>query len=98
QRLHRLRNVKLKKLQHHGTTNKVMTMFKRLKNVLAMPGRFIEACQTLAEATDRNTEAVRAMHRDLLNTIKSVEKHTQYLATSEEHRLRREGRPHVFKN
>ena len=75
-----------------------MNIIQTIKHVLAMPERFIEACNTLAEATDRNTEAVNAMHRDLLPPIKSVERHTAYLATSEEHRLKREGRPYVFQS
>jgi hypothetical protein len=70
-------------------------MFTKLKQAFAA---FIETCKALTEATDRNTEAVRAMHQELLSPIKGVEKHTEYLATSEEHRLRREGRPHVFKS
>ena len=77
----------------------MFTKFKQaFEHLLTMPGAFIRACNTLAATTDRNTEAVRAMHQELLSTIEGVERHVKYLATSEQHRLRQEGRPHVFEN
>ena len=73
-----------------------MSIITKIKHVVAMPGRFIEACNTLAEATNRNTEAICAMHRELLSPIKAVEAHTKYVADSERRELQRRGHTHNF--
>ena len=77
-----------------------MKIFIRIKqaieHLLAMPGAFIDACNTLAEATDRNTEALHAMHRDLLIPIKAVEQNTKYVAGAQRRELQRSGHPHEF--
>ncbi len=56
-------------------------------------------CDYLAEALREHSQALREHSAALLtktSTIDSIEKHAAYLATSEEHRLRREGKKHVF--
>ena len=67
-------------------------MFRQLRAIiadaLAMPGRFIDACNLLSEKTHAQTEALEALH----TTLKAIEKSAKYIATSEEHRMRREGR------
>jgi hypothetical protein len=77
-----------------------MSTFIKIKlfvaNLFAIPGAFIDACSTLAEATDRNTEAVRAMHRELLSPIKGVEQNTKYVAAARKRELQRNGQPHEF--
>ncbi len=58
-------------------------------------------CDHLADSLREHTEALREHSVALLtkaSTIDSIEQHAAYLATSEEHRLRREGRPYVFKS
>ena len=75
-------------------------MFRKLQNwlrlVFVIPGKFTEACNILAEVTNRNTEAVKAMHSELLSTIKNVETHLKYLSESERRELIRRGVTHIF--
>jgi hypothetical protein len=57
-------------------------------------------CDYLAEALREHTKALHEHSAALLtkaSTIDSIKESTEYLATSELHRLRREGRTHVFK-
>lgn len=79
-------------------------MFTKFKQAVAA---FIETCKELTEASRdltqglrENTAALREYSAALLtktSTIDSIAEHAEYLATSEEHRLKREGRTHIFK-
>ena len=66
-------------------------MFKQIKQAFAA---FIETCKALTEASRTQTQSIAALHAD----VKKLEQHASYLATSEEHRLIREGKKHVFKS
>ena len=60
-----------------------------------------DALREQADAIREHTKALREHSAALLtkaSTIDSIEKHAEYLAASEQHRLQREGRPHVFKS
>jgi hypothetical protein len=68
-----------------------MTIFRELKaaiiDALAVPGRFIEACNTLSEVTRDQTNTIEAMHA----TIASLEKSVKYLEVSRRRELQRAG-------
>jgi|HubBroStandDraft_6_1064221.scaffolds.fasta_scaffold574424_2 hypothetical protein len=77
-------------------------MFRQLKqaisNALAAPGRFIEACNTLTEATRQQTKALGVIscdavlhHQESVQAIAGVEKHLKYLAASERNNNQRAG-------
>lgn len=72
-------------------------MFTKLKQAIERA----VTCDHLADALREHTKALREHSAALLtkaSTIDSIAEHAEYLATSEQHRLRREGRPHVFKS
>ena len=72
-------------------------MFTKLKQAFER----VITCDHLADALREHTKTLREHSAALLtktSALDSIEKHAEYLATSEQHRLRREGRPHVFKN
>jgi hypothetical protein len=76
-----------------------MKIITFIKNVFAMPGKFIEACNALTEATRQHTEALGVLsadavvhHQESVQAIAAVEKHVKYIAHSERHRNQREGR------
>ena len=72
-----------------------MNFFTKFKQAVA---RAI-TCDYLANALREHTKALRGHSAALLaksSTIDSIAEHAEYLATSEKHRLQREGRPHVF--
>ena len=63
-------------------------MLTTIKQILTMPGRFIEACQTLALRTPHeNTQA---------QTLAAIAKSLAYLENSERRKLLRAGQPHEF--
>lgn len=73
------------------------------QHALAIPGRFIATCDTLADALKANTATLEALRNDLGTLSADGElhhqelcKHVRYLATSEQQKLKREGRAHQF--
>ena len=70
------------------------------RSLLSRLERFV-TCDHLAASIREHTKALREHSAALLtkaSTIDSIAEHAEYLATSEEHRLKREGRPYVFKS
>lgn len=57
-------------------------------HALAAPGRFIQACNELSEATRQQTAALGIISADLVLQLE----HLQYLSQSERSRNQREGR------
>jgi len=58
-------------------------------------------CDYLAEALREHSQALKEHSAALLtktSTVDPIEKHAKYLATAEQQRLKREGRPYVFEN
>jgi len=69
------------------------------RSLLSRFERFV-TCDHLAESLREHTKALREHSAALLtkaSTIDSIEVSAKYLASSEEQRLKREGRTHVFK-
>jgi hypothetical protein len=80
-----------------------MKLLNQIKTALAVPGRFIATCDTLAEAVREQTEAIRVLtrtnaiqHLELLAAVAPIEKHVKYVATAERHTLQRAGHKHDF--
>jgi hypothetical protein len=74
-----------------------------INNVLAAPGRFIEAANALSSSVQEQTRAIEALHTDVLNALGTMSadavlhhqelvKHVRYLALSENKRNQREGK------